>query len=93
MIKSKYFYQVILRHPKEERQKFLQRLQQTLLNAFSLSQDIINLSNSELLALDNYLYTNHLIIQCKQASVRVSPETWEGIEALMLTLQKVKSNS
>ncbi len=57
---------------------------QPLLNAFNLSPDIINLSKEKAKALKNYLYANHLIIQCKQASVRVLPNTWEGIEARML---------
>lgn len=63
---------------------FVERLQQILLNAFNLSPDIINLSESESKALQNYLYANNLLIQCKQASVRVSPKTWEKIEARML---------
>jgi hypothetical protein len=45
---------------------------------------MINLSQEEIKALDNYLYANHLIIQCKEAAVRVSPTTWEAIEARML---------
>ncbi|MBD2415651.1 NACHT domain-containing protein [Nostoc calcicola FACHB-3891] len=72
------------KQPLGVRRRFLQRLQQTLLNAFNLSPDTINLSQSEAKALENYLYANHLIIQCKQASVRVSPTTWEAIEARML---------
>ena len=70
--------------PKEVRRTFRERLQQTLLNAFHLTQDMINLSKQEKKALDNYLYANYLIIQCKQAAVRVSPQTWEAIEARML---------
>ena len=78
------------KQPQEERQKFLQCLQQTLLNAFNLSPDIIDLSKSEAKALENYLYANKLLIQCKQASVQVSPTTWGEIEARMLL---VPSNS
>ncbi|RCJ42754.1 histidine kinase [Nostoc minutum NIES-26] len=70
--------------PKEVRLAFGERLQQTLLNAFNLSPDIINLSKEEAKTLKNYLYANYLIIQCKQAAVRVSPQTWEAIEARML---------
>lgn len=44
----------------------------------------INLSLEEAKALADYLYANHLIIQCKQAAVRVSPQIWEAIEARML---------
>ncbi|MEH2309740.1 NACHT C-terminal helical domain 2-containing protein [Nostoc sp.] len=45
---------------------------------------MVNLSEEEAKALGNYLHPNHLIIQCKQAAVRVSPQTWEAIEARML---------
>ncbi|BAZ31848.1 signal transduction protein [Cylindrospermum sp. NIES-4074] len=65
-------------------QEFGIRLQRTLLNAFRLPPEMINLSEEEAQALGNYLYANHLIIQCKQAAVRVSPTTWEAIEARML---------
>ncbi|MFN6518487.1 MAG: NACHT domain-containing protein [Nostoc sp. CreGUA01] len=44
----------------------------------------LHLSLEEAKALGDYLYANHLIIQCKQAAVRVSPQTWETIEARML---------
>ncbi len=44
----------------------------------------LHLSLEEAKALGDYLYANHLIIQCKQAAVQVSPQTWEAIEARML---------
>ncbi|MEH2334906.1 NACHT domain-containing protein [Nostoc sp.] len=72
------------KQPQEVHRTFLQRLQQTLRNAFNLSPDIINLSQEEAKALENYLYANNLLIQCKQASVLVSRTTWEEIEARML---------
>ena len=78
------------KQPREVHWTFLKCLQQTLLNAFNLTPEIVNLSDEEAIALDNYLYANNLLIQCKQASVRVSPTTWEGIEARMLL---VPSNS
>ncbi|MBD2603113.1 NACHT domain-containing protein [Scytonema hofmannii FACHB-248] len=64
--------------------QFVDRLIQTWLNAFNLTPEMVDLSAEELQALDNYLYANYLIIQCKQAAVRVSPQTWEAIEARML---------
>jgi hypothetical protein len=72
------------KQPHEVRLAFAKHLQQTLLNAFNLTLEMIDLSESEANALENYLYANHLIIQCKQAAVRVLPTTWEGIEARML---------
>ncbi|QSJ20476.1 NACHT domain-containing protein [Nostoc sp. UHCC 0702] len=70
--------------PQQVRQAFRKRLQQTLLNAFHLSEDMVNFSKEEEKALNNYLFANYLIIQCKQAAVRVSPQTWEAIETRML---------
>lgn len=70
--------------PREVRLAFAKNLQETLLYAFNLTQEMVNLSDEEVKALGDYLYANHLIIQCKQAAVRVSPQTWEAIEARML---------
>ncbi|MEH1863902.1 MAG: NACHT domain-containing protein [Nostoc sp.] len=70
--------------PLEARQVFAERLQGTLLNAFNLNQEMVNLSQEEMKAFGDYLYANYLIIKCKQAAVRVSPQTWEAIEARML---------
>ncbi|MEH1796439.1 NACHT domain-containing protein [Nostoc sp.] len=70
--------------PTEVRLAFAKHLQKTLLNAFNLTLEMINLSEEEAKALGDYLYANHLIMQCKQAAVRVSPQTWEAIEARML---------
>ncbi|MBD2523054.1 NACHT domain-containing NTPase [Nostoc sp. FACHB-133] len=69
---------------KEVLEAFVERLQETLLNAFNLTLEMIDLSKAEAEAFGNYLYANYLIIQCKQAAVRVSPQTWEAIEARML---------
>lgn len=70
--------------PQEVRLAFAKHLQQTLLKAFHLTLEMIDLSEEEIKALENYLYATHLIIQCKQAAVQVSPQTWEAIEARML---------
>ncbi|MBD0265590.1 MAG: histidine kinase, partial [Tolypothrix sp. Co-bin9] len=67
-------------------QTFRNRLSQTWLTTLNLNLEMINLSPEELQALENYLYANYLIIQCKESAVRVSPKTWQGIEARMLLL-------
>ncbi|MFN7850921.1 MAG: NACHT C-terminal helical domain 2-containing protein, partial [Dolichospermum sp.] len=72
------------KQPEEVRQAFAKTLRETLLNGFNLTPEMVDLSGEETKALDNYLYANFLIIQCKEAAVRVSPTTWEGIEARML---------
>jgi hypothetical protein len=68
----------------EVHRAFVDPIIQTWLSAFNLTLEMVNLSGEELQALDNYLYANYLIIQCKEAAVRVSPQTWKGIEARML---------
>jgi hypothetical protein len=71
------------KQPQEERYTFFNHVPESLLN-FNLSPDMVNLFESEVESLKNYLYANYLIIQCKQASLRVSPQTWEAIETRML---------
>lgn len=70
--------------PLEIRLAFDERLETIWLNAFHLTPEMINLSQEESKALGNYLYANYLIIQCKEAAVRVSPTTWQAIEERML---------
>ncbi|MEP0877547.1 hypothetical protein NDA00_17185 [Funiculus sociatus GB2-M2] len=72
--------QQLLESPPE----FAERLLQTWLKAFKLNLEMLNLSKEEADTLENYLYANYLIIQCKEAAVRVSPKTWEEIEERML---------
>jgi hypothetical protein len=45
---------------------------------------LVNLSEEEAKALENYFYANLLILMCKEAAVRMLPKTWEGIEERML---------
>ena len=45
---------------------------------------MVDLSESELKALDNYFYANLLMVECKNAAVRISPKTWKEIESRML---------
>jgi hypothetical protein len=37
-------------------------------------------------SLVNYFYTLELMIRCKEAAVRVSPQVWAGIESRMVTV-------
>ena len=70
--------------PKQIHQDFGKRIIKTWLEAFHLTPEIVNISTSELGALDNYFYANLLMVQCKEAAVRVSKSTWQGIESRML---------
>ena len=70
--------------PQQAHKKFDEELRQINLNAWNLNRECINLSKQERIDWENYLSANHLIIQCKEAAVRVSPKTWAEIEARML---------
>jgi hypothetical protein len=63
---------------------FSDRLLDTWCNALHLNPEIVKLSEEEAKALEDYLSANHLIIQCKEAAVRISAKTWEEIESRML---------
>jgi hypothetical protein len=60
------------------------RMSRVWLNALRLDPELVNLTEQELKALENYLYANWLMVRCKQAAVRVTPATWGAIEARML---------
>ncbi|MEZ2301147.1 MAG: NACHT domain-containing NTPase [Microcoleus sp.] len=65
---------------------FLDGLLDTWCNALHLNPEIVKLSQEEAKALGDYLSANYLMIQCKEAAVRISPKTWEEIESRMLVV-------
>jgi len=70
--------------PKQIHLAFAARLLDTWYSALHLNPEIVKLSEEEAEALGDYLSANHLIIQCKEAAVRISAKTWEEIESRML---------
>jgi hypothetical protein len=72
----------------EVRRAFAERTCQTWYNAFHLNPEWIELSKEEQRSLENYIYVNELMIHCKEAALRVSPQVWEGIESRMLTVRE-----
>ncbi len=72
--------------PLEVRRLFVDRLQQIWYNALYLNPEWLKLSKEEVDAINNYLYTNELMIRCKEAALRVSPQVWNAIESRMLTV-------
>ena len=72
------------KQPQEVHRAFTKQFVQTLLKAFRLNPELVNLSKEEAEAWKNYFYANYLMVQCKAAAVRVSPKTWEAIEERML---------
>jgi len=73
-----------VRHPPAAHQQFHSQIFTTWFTTLKLDPTWISLSPKEHLNLDRYLYANWLIVRCKQAAVRVSPKTWQAIEARML---------
>ncbi|PSB35594.1 NACHT domain-containing protein [Stenomitos frigidus] len=76
----------------DAQQAYSDRLSHLWLHALQLDADLVNLTEAELQALENYLYANWLMVRCKQAAVRVSPQTWGAIEHRMLRIEGVASN-
>lgn len=68
---------------------FFYRLLDAYLYFFKLDKSLITFSLEEAQALENYLYAVKLIIDCKNAAVRVSCQEWEAIESRLLTPQQV----
>ncbi|MBD1847113.1 NACHT domain-containing protein [Cyanobacteria bacterium FACHB-63] len=73
--------------PLEEQRAFADRLQQTWHNALHLDSEWLELSKEEADTIENYLYANELMVRCKEAALRVSPQVWNAIESRMLTVQ------
>ncbi|MEM6423792.1 MAG: NACHT domain-containing protein [Cyanobacteria bacterium P01_D01_bin.128] len=51
-----------------------------------LNLDDLRIPTQNISFIGDYLYIIQLMISCKEAAVRVSPEVWEGIESRILTL-------
>jgi GTPase SAR1 family protein len=54
------------------------------LEAFHLNQELITYNDEESQALNKYLHSVELLLKCKQEAARLSPATWEAIEAELL---------
>ncbi|EKQ69787.1 putative NTPase (NACHT family) [Leptolyngbyaceae cyanobacterium JSC-12] len=78
-----------VRQPVHVIQDFHSRIFQTWFTSLKLDPNWISLSTEEYRKLERYLYANWLIVRCKQAAVRVSPQTWHGIENRMLRVEEL----
>lgn len=63
---------------------FANQLELMVYKAHYFPVRLAKLSREELDSIDSYYYATYLLIQCKEAAVRVSPETWAAIEERML---------
>ncbi|HHP7245358.1 MAG TPA: NACHT domain-containing protein, partial [Elainellaceae cyanobacterium] len=62
------------------------RIRRFWFDALPINSEILELLSAEKEALKNYFYANELMVRCKEAAVRVSPQVWEGIEERMVTV-------
>lgn len=75
--------------PEISREDFIKELFSYWSEAFQFDLDeLAEITDAERTALENYLYSYELIVRCKEAAVRVSPEVWQAIEDRMLTRPK-----
>jgi len=70
----------------EVREEFRQKISQTWSQTLYLPADLNQISHQEVEALENYLYSNLLIMQCKSMAISISLKTWEEIESRMLRI-------
>jgi TIR domain/NACHT domain len=73
--------------PLKVRRAFVDRISQLWYNALNINPDLLDLSESESTALQNYFYANELIVRCKESAMRVTEGVWAGIEERMLKVQ------
>lgn len=66
--------------------EFLNSIISIFLNSSSLASSSLNFSTQEVNDLNAHFDTVELMISCKEAAVRVSPNVWEGIESRILTM-------
>jgi hypothetical protein len=67
---------------------FFDKISLTWHNELNIQPEWLDLSGAEIDALNRYCYAYKVMIQCKEAAVRVSPQVWEKIESRMLTVQE-----
>ncbi len=78
------------RQPADAKRAFLDDIQHAWYVALQLDPDLLRLSSTDQAAITEFLSLNRLMVQCKDAAVRVSPNVWSGIEARMLTVPPVQ---
>jgi hypothetical protein len=82
-----------IRQPAAAHQAFYHRVSQVWFTTLRLDPNWMSLSPEELQRLNQYFYATGLITACKQAAIRVSPQTWGAIAASLLTPVKPVARS
>jgi len=70
--------------PFEVREEFRNKISRTWLQTLYLPAELNQISQQEIESLENYLYANLLIIQCRKMAIAFPPKIWEEIESRML---------
>lgn len=71
--------------PPAEHQHFADRLLHIYCDTFKLNPALLQSIQDERNAINTHFEMSYLMVQCQQEASRVSPETWEGILATMLS--------
>ncbi len=74
--------------PFEIREAFRNKISRTWLQTLYLPAELNQISQQEVELLENYLYANLLMVQCKKIAIAVSLKTWEEIESRMLRITR-----
>jgi len=72
--------------PLIEWRKFSQKILLCFFDNLKLDLENLRFSNKEAQELTAYFYILEMIVRCKKAAVRVSPQVWAGIESRMVTV-------
>ena len=72
------------RWDRTEIEKISQQLISDYLEAFQLTPELTNLIYGESQGLKKYFYSINLLLKCKQEAARLTPATWDEIEAELL---------
>ncbi|PZO44707.1 MAG: hypothetical protein DCF17_03535 [Shackletoniella antarctica] len=65
---------------------FMEFVVENFLKGLNAHPENVKISDEEAHYLSDYFYTLELMVRCKEAAVRVSPQVWEGIESRMVTV-------
>jgi hypothetical protein len=65
---------------------FARSIEIEILRSFKIDLRSSRISSEEILKISSYFHILELMVRCKEAAVRVSPQVWESIESRMVTV-------
>jgi hypothetical protein len=78
------FQSALIRSDIIQKEKVSEQVLSDYLETFHLTQELITYNTEESKALKKYLYSVDLLLKCKKEAARLSPATWDAIEAELL---------